>query len=347
MVLLAVPAPAHAAAPASWVVVDADTGAVLDEANARTPLPPASLTKVFTALAVVRALPPSSTVTVSTRAAGIPFGWMMRAGEQWPVDEALTALLLASANDAAMALAEQVSGSAEAFAPTLEATAVALGARDHPVLRDPAGLDGRYGVGGGNLVSAADLAIAARAVMAEPRLASVVGLRERALAGPDGAPRRLANHNKLLSSYPGAVGMKTGYTRRAGHCLIAVARREGRTLVAVVMGAPRVYETAAALLDRGFALPATPALDRVPPPTWPLAPLPAVEGRAHGPGVLPALAPPLPVARPGAPPLPASALRASLAVLVLAAVAVVGAWVARASRPQTPGLHRQALHEPQ
>jgi D-alanyl-D-alanine carboxypeptidase len=122
------------------------------------------------------------------------------------------------------------------------------------VLHDPAGLDDEFSVGGGNLISARDLAIASRAVLAEPRLAEFVGTREYRFFGGDGIHHKLINHNQMLRTHPGTVGVKTGYTERSGRCLIAAATREGRTLIAVVVDVYDMYGFAAAQLDRGFAL---------------------------------------------------------------------------------------------
>lgn len=244
----------------AWVLVDAGTGAVIEAENARTPLPPASLTKLLTALVAVRALQPDAAVPVSERAAAMPARKLnMEAGEEWPLTDVLHSLLLSSANDAAAALAERVAGSLEGFAPVLQASAGRLGLQDDPVLRDPAGFDDAAAVDGGNRVSARDLAIVARAALAEPALASIVGRREYAFTGPDGTPHRLLNHNRLLRLYPGTIGMKTGYTRKAGNTLAAAARRDGRTMIVVLLGVEDMYGTAAALLDRGFATPAASA----------------------------------------------------------------------------------------
>ena len=139
---------------------------------------------------------------------------------------------------------------------------------DHPVLNDPAGLDGPDGVEGGNLVSARDLAIAGRALLANPALAAIVATTVYHFDGPDNVNHRLTNHNKLfLTSYPGAIGMKTGFTSRAGACLIAAARRDGRTMLAVVLDGANPNQTAKLLLDEGFATPASaePTAGRLPP----------------------------------------------------------------------------------
>jgi D-alanyl-D-alanine carboxypeptidase len=249
------------------VVVDADTGAVIERGNERTPLRVASVLKVLTAVVVVEHLAPDDEVPVSARAEGMPARRIqLKQGEVWRVDHLLHALLLVSANDAAVALAERAGGSMEGFEDLYVSTAVRLGMADNPVLRDPAGLDDEFSVAGGNLVSARDLAIATRAFLAYPELASIVTMPESSFTGGDAEPHRLLNHNRLLRLYPGAIGVKTGYTKRAGHSLIAAARRDGRTMVAVVIGAPDPYGSAVALLDKGFSVPvdAQRGLDRLP-----------------------------------------------------------------------------------
>lgn len=240
----------------AWVLVDAGRGVVIEGSNARVPLPPASLTKLLTALVAVRALDVDAVVPVSERAAATPARKLnIKPGQSWPLADSLHALLLSSANDVATALAERVAGSLEAFAPVLQRSGAVLGLEDDPVLRDPSGFDDASSVDGGNLVSARDLAIVARAALAEPEIASAVGLREYAFTGPDGVPHRLINHNRLLRLYPGTIGMKTGFTRRSGNGLIAAARRNGRTMIVVLLGADDMYGGAATLLDRGFATP--------------------------------------------------------------------------------------------
>ena len=210
--------------PKASILVDADTGAILDGTNIHTPLPPASLSKIFTALAAVAALEPNSDVPVSARTAGMPAHNMnMKEGQVWVLEDVLGALLVSSANDAGMALAERVSGTAEAFGDALDRLAARLRLADSPELHDPSGLDDEFSVGGGNKVSARDLAIAARAVLAEPRLAPIVASPVYSFTGGDGIAHRLGNHNRLLRTYPGAVGMKTGYTKRSLHSLVAAA----------------------------------------------------------------------------------------------------------------------------
>jgi len=244
----------QAAAPKAWILVDADTGAVINAGNEREPLPPASTTKILTALVAVHMLPKDADIPVSPRAEGMPATKInMKAGQTWTLDDTLHALLMSSANDAAVALAERVSGSVEAFQNDLYDEAARLNLADNPVLLDPAGLDDSFSVGGGNRISARDLAIAAHALLADPELGGIVAENIARFTGGDGIAHRLVNHNNMLRHYDGAIGVKTGYTEKAGHTLVAAARRDGRTMLSVVMGAPDMYGYSAALLDQGFA----------------------------------------------------------------------------------------------
>lgn len=255
--------------PKAWVLVDADTRVVLDARDERRPRPAASLTKILTALAAVHALSPATDIPVTPRAEAMPARKInMKAGQVWTLTDTLHSMLLSSANDAAVALAERVSGSVEAFGAELQRAAMDAGLEDDPVLRDPSGLDDEFSVAGGNLVSARDLAIATRALLAEPQLAEIVARREFRFLGGDNVQHRLINHNRLLKTYPGAIGVKTGYTKKAGHGLIAAARRNGRTMIAVVMDAVDTYGSVTALLDKGFATPvAGQRGDRLPDPS--------------------------------------------------------------------------------
>jgi len=249
-------APAPPPTPRAWVLVDGDTGAVIDGGHEHDPQLVASVFKVLTAVVVVENLHGNPDVTVSARAEGMPARKMnLKAGQVWKADDLLHALLLVSANDAAVALAEATAGSLEQFGAMLDITAARLGMADHPVLHDPAGLDDEFSVDGGNRISARDLAIATRAFLSYPELAQIVALPEYRFAGGDGNHHRILNHNTLLKLYPGAIGVKTGYTRKAGHSLIGAARRDGRTMIAIVVGAVDPNLSAAALLDKGFATP--------------------------------------------------------------------------------------------
>jgi len=255
-VLPAGPAGAIPAPPRAWVLVDADSGTVLSAANDHEAMPPASTAKLMTALVATEKLPPAGTIVVSQEAADQPaMKITMHAGERWPIGDAMRSLLIVSANDAAYALAEAASGTVQQFAKDADATARRLGMHDS-TWRDPAGLDDEFAFNGTSEASAFDLAIAARNFLAVPELAAIAKLPEYRFTGPDGTPHVLRNHDRLLGRYEGAVGLKTGYTRKAGHTLVAAATRNGRTMIAVVLAADDSYGAAGALLDQGFATPA-------------------------------------------------------------------------------------------
>jgi D-alanyl-D-alanine carboxypeptidase len=115
-------------------------------------------------------------------------------------------------------------------------------------------------------VSARDLAVVARAFLAEPELVALSATPRYEFEGGDGLQHQFTNHNRFLRLYDGAIGLKTGTTRQAGRCFVAAARRDGRTMIAVLFDAPNIYATASALLDEGFATPvsAQVGLDRLP-----------------------------------------------------------------------------------
>ncbi|MDQ6616368.1 MAG: serine hydrolase [Actinomycetota bacterium] len=293
-------APAPPPPPKAWILVDGDTGKVIDAGNSRAPLPPASLTKVITALTASN-LRADTPVTVSDRAAAAPADkLMLKSGQVWTADEMLRALLLSSANDAAIALAERVGGTVEGFQPIFARTALGLGMADSPLLMDPSGLDGPDGVDGGNLVSARDLAIAGRALLAVPSLAGIVATPVYYFDGPDKVHHRLTNHNKLfLTTYTGGIGIKTGYTKRAGGCVMAAAQVGGRTMLAVVLASANPTAAAKLLLDKGFATPVS--------AETPIDQLPAVNLAALDPAASAPSASAVP-AGPGSPTAPAPTL---------------------------------------
>jgi D-alanyl-D-alanine carboxypeptidase (penicillin-binding protein 5/6) len=246
------PVPVPAVDAAAAILVELDTGQVLFARDPRERRPIASLTKIMTALIVLRRTEPDDIVTVSAAAAA-PDGSNglselgIVEGERVTVRDLTYALLLQSANDAAIALAEHVSGSVRAFVRLMNRTARRLGMRDTD-LRSPNGLDDA------GYSTARDLALLARAAFAEPAFARVARTRFHEVPAPEGDVRRIQNRNVLLWLYPGALGGKTGYTRAAGFCLVAAAERGGRRLAVVVLGAPgEPFSGAAALLDHGLA----------------------------------------------------------------------------------------------
>jgi D-alanyl-D-alanine carboxypeptidase (penicillin-binding protein 5/6) len=253
--------------PKAWILVDSDTGAVLDQGNAHEALPPASVTKVLTALIATEQIQAGADIPISAEAQGMPARNMnMKAGQVFKFEDILHALLMVSANDAAVALAEKVSGSRQEFANVMAQTAQRIGMTDNPVLHDPAGLDDEFSNEGGNLLSAYDLAIAARNALANDQIREIAQTQVYKYHGGDNIDHRLLNEDLLLKTYPGAIGMKTGWTKKAGHSFIGAATRDGRTMISVVLGAPEIYRTSTTLLDKGFATPVTAeaGLERLP-----------------------------------------------------------------------------------
>ena len=254
----AAPAPAPASAPpSSYILVDADTGKVLAARNEHQPQLTASTVKLLTALTALERLPLDSDVPVTARSAGQPAMRInMKEGEVWKLDDALHALMMVSANDAAYAIAERTSGTVEQFAKDADATAKRLGARDTQ-FADPAGLDDRSSYAGGSRMSAYDLAVVARNVLAVPEIASPAKTLDYDFVDPTGQQRHLRNHNDgFLTTYPGATGLKTGLTKRANRTLVTSATRDGRTMIAVVLGTWDDTGWAGFLLDQGFSTPA-------------------------------------------------------------------------------------------
>jgi D-alanyl-D-alanine carboxypeptidase (penicillin-binding protein 5/6) len=237
---------------ASAVLFDLDTGTEIWELNSHARRAPASLTKVITTLVALQAMGLDQEVTVPASIRQLPWDSTLMGltpGEQLTVRELAYGLFLKSGNDAAITLAEAAMPRA-AFVEAMNAEAARLGLADSHFV-NPVGLDA-----GGHYSSAADLATATLYLERNyPQLASIAATRQIVL--PKTATHKafhLWNLNRLLFSYPGANGLKTGYTGRAGGCLIETASRNGQRLLAVVLGSNRVFDDAKAVLNYGFAL---------------------------------------------------------------------------------------------
>lgn len=244
------------APPRASIVVDIDSGRVLVAANDRQAVPPASTTKLLTAVLAVQRLGLDAEVTVPPEAPfAAPRRLQLQPGSVWRVEDLLYASLLCSCNDAAWTLGHAAGGGSMAgFQVAATELAGQMGLVDGPVLRDPAGLDGPASISEGNLLSARDLAIVGRAFLADPDLAAMAEAPRHEWTGGDGRPHSVANLNQFLGRYRGAFGLKTGSTSRAGLTFVAAAEQGGRRLLAVVLGSQNHYADARALLDRGFLL---------------------------------------------------------------------------------------------
>jgi serine-type D-Ala-D-Ala carboxypeptidase (penicillin-binding protein 5/6) len=242
-----VPGPGQKVRARYAILVDPATGAVLWSRRSRMPVPPASLTKMLTALAVRASLDMDAMTVASRASARQPARRLaMRRGQRLTVNQALKALMIVSANDVAVMLAEAAGGSVARFARAMDAESKLLGLRGS-AWRNPHGLDAR-----GHRSTAYDLAILARAVLRDRWLARAVRTRHAAFTTPGGRRVTLTAHSRFLLGYRGAVGVKTGFTDDAGHCLAAAATRGGRTLIAVVLHSPDNAGDAGRMLDWGF-----------------------------------------------------------------------------------------------
>lgn len=244
------PLRASAAAPSE---LSCESCLVVDELNrtlwSRSPdvvLPNASTTKMVTALVVVREVDLDDQVAVSSYAAATGGGGLdLLTGDSYTVEALLYALLLSSSNDAAVALAEHVSGSEFEFVEAMNRWVRRAGLEDTTFVT-PHGLDAP-----GHGSTATDLAAIGKRVLEEPVLAEIVATPETTISGPRG-PVLVENRNLLLESYRGAIGIKTGMTLGAGEVLVAAARRGGRLVIAVAMRSLNAAADATALLDFGF-----------------------------------------------------------------------------------------------
>lgn len=233
----------------SAVLIDAASGQVLYGKDEHVRLPMASTTKVMTALCAAELGELQRVIRIPAAAVGIEGSSVyLRAGEKLTLEQLLYALLLASANDAATAIAISLCGSIEAFAERMNEKAAELGLK-HTHFENPHGLDSEQ-----HYTTAHDLALIARAALQHPTLRKIMATRSITIP-LDGAPsgRTLVNHNKMLRNYAGAIGVKTGFTKKSGRCLVSAAEREGLTLIAVTLHAPDDWNDHARLLDAGFA----------------------------------------------------------------------------------------------
>jgi D-alanyl-D-alanine carboxypeptidase (penicillin-binding protein 5/6) len=258
----------------SHVLMDVATGTVLLEQDAHTPLHPASVTKVMTMLLIMEAIDAgrigwNDTVTTSEAAAAKGGSQIyLKVGETMSVTDMVKSIAVSSANDCACAMAEHIAGSEEAFVARMNERAKELGMNDTHFV-NCTGLDDSKDAKD-HLTSAHDIAVMSRQLLKyHPDIKNYTTIWMDTVRG---GTFGLSNTNKLVRFYPGATGLKTGFTSQAGYCLSASAQRDGLELIAVVMGCETSKDRFAAckqLLDYGFAnfglvLPALPDSAQVP-----------------------------------------------------------------------------------
>ena len=229
------------------VMMDLDTGEVLYGKAEHERRPPAILTKVMTGYLAVKRSDLQQVVTVSETAAATGESSLnLKAGDRLTFENLLYGALMKSANDACVALAEQMAGSEQVFVQNMNLQACLLGCADTNFCNSN-GLPAEN-----HYSSAYDLALMTRAAMQNEIFASIVQQQQYMVRWIDGRRLLVRNTNRLLREYPGAIGVKTGTTNEAGQCLIAVAQKEGKRIIVVVLKSKNRFYDAVALLDYGL-----------------------------------------------------------------------------------------------
>ncbi len=235
---------------AGAVLMEATTGRVLTDIDMDKQLPMASTTKIMTALVALERGNLSDMVTVSSRASGVTGSSIhLQVGEKITLENLLYGLMLASGNDAAVAIAEHIGGSVSGFAELMNGRAKEIGAKNTHFVT-PNGLhdDAHY-------TTAYDLGLIACEAMKNAKFAQIVSTQyyNTPGEGDGGRSRSLKNNNKIIFQFDGGNGVKTGFTRPAGRCLVSAAKRGGMQLVAVVLNCGDMFPESMELLEYGFA----------------------------------------------------------------------------------------------
>ena len=233
----------------SAVLLDASGSCIrtLWEQNADKRRGPASTTKVMTALVAAEKMPLSTKITVPKEAVGIEGSSVyLTEGEVFTLEELLCCTLLESANDAATAVAIAVGGSIEEFAALMNEKCAELGLVDTH-FTNPHGLDHEE-----HYTTARELGIIAAAALESEALRKIFSTYKMTVAAPEGGVRLLINHNRLLKSIEGCIGVKTGYTKSNGRCLVSAAERDGLRLIAVTLDDGNDWHDHTLMLEAGF-----------------------------------------------------------------------------------------------
>ena len=240
-------APAVSAASAALYCPATGEFAFTQNADARRGM--ASTTKIMTALVAIENGDADAEIVIPGAAVGVEGSSLyLKAGEKMTLRDLLYGLLLQSANDAAEAIAIAIGGSVEGFADLMNEKAAAMGLTDTH-FTNPHGLADEN-----HYTTARELAKIAAEAMQQPLFCEICGARRAAIPNGEGGKRYLVNHNKLLFTYAGAIGVKTGFTKKAGRCLVSAAEKDGVRLICVTLNCPDDWNTHAALYQRYFAL---------------------------------------------------------------------------------------------
>ena len=232
----------------SAVLYDPHSESFLYSKNADTRLPMASTTKIMTALVAIESASLEATVDISDDAIGTEGSSLyLKEGERMTMGDLLFGLMLRSANDAAAAIAYEISGSIEAFADKMNEKAESLGLTDTH-FTNPHGLDDKE-----HYTTARELAIITGEALKNDTFLQIVSTKKQIITNSDGESRLLINHNKLLNMYENTIGVKTGFTKKSGRCLVGAAERDGVRLITVTINAPDDWKDHIALFDYGFS----------------------------------------------------------------------------------------------
>ena len=233
----------------SAILIDINKSAPLYEKNADQRLPMASTTKIMTAITALRFFTPDTEMTVPIEAVGTEgTSACLEEGEIYSLEELLTALLLQSANDAAVTIALNTAGSIDGFALLMNREARIMGLTGTN-FTNPHGLPDEE-----HYTTARELATIAKEAMQNECISRICATKRAMITSETGKNRYFTNHNKMLVSYEGANGVKTGYTKSSGRCLVSSAKRGDVTLIAVTLHSHDDWREHTAMLDYGFDL---------------------------------------------------------------------------------------------
>ena len=233
----------------SAILIEASQNTVIYEKNADCKLPMASTTKIMTAITALEYFSSDASMTVPNEAVGTEgTSASLEAGEVYSLHDLLIALMLQSGNDAAVTIAINVAGTVERFAVLMNRTARNMGLTSTS-FKNPHGLPAED-----HYTTARELAIITSHALKSKPLADIVATQRAKICSDSGKVRQFRNHNKLLMLYEGANGVKTGYTKASGRCLVSSATKNGQTLIAVTLNSHNDWNEHTAMLDYGFSV---------------------------------------------------------------------------------------------
>lgn len=232
----------------SAIVIEASTGKVIFSKNGEKRMKPASTTKILTALCALDYGNLEDIVKISQKAANEEGSSMyIEAGEKIKMENLIYGLMLNSGNDAAVAIAEHISGSEEEFSKLMNKKARECGVKNSN-FENPNGLDSDK-----HYVTAYDLALITKKALENEKFRDIVKTRTKIVATESGVKKYLTNHNKMLAMYKDCIGVKTGFTKASGRTLVTAAEKNGVEIIAVTLNAPDDWNDHRNLLDIGFA----------------------------------------------------------------------------------------------